>query len=60
MSSLELQSTIRIARLFLHFFDVHFLEMKNVISNKSAAKECDLATRFALLASEEVLVPAAS
>lgn len=60
MSSLELQSSIRIARLFLHFFDVHFLEMKNVISNKSAAKECNLATRFALLASEEVLVPAAS
>ncbi len=50
-----------IPRLFLHFFDLHFLEMKSADQIGGAlVRECRLATRFAVLAAEEVLVPAAS
>lgn len=48
-------------RIFLHFFDTHFLEVKEAAINRERIrKECKLATRFALLAAQNVLVPAAS
>lgn len=48
-------------RLFLHFFDIHFLEARAVTpQNKAAIKEARLATRLALLIGDEVLIPAAS
>lgn len=48
-------------RLFLHFFDTHFLEARGVTpQNRAAIKEARLATRLALLTGDEVLVPAAS
>jgi len=51
----------RPARIFLHFFDTHFLEVKEAAINRERIrKECKLATRFALLAAQNVLVPAAS
>jgi len=52
-------------RLFLHFFDIHFLEM--IGYNRESAQvrtfiqnECNIATRLAILAADEVLIPAAS
>lgn len=52
-------------RLFLHFFDLHFLEMKAVndeswLVRRHIKYESRLATRLAVLAADEVLVPAAS
>ncbi len=52
-------------KIFLHFFDIHFLELKGYDNANSKLKkyiehECKLATRMALLASDCVLVPAAS
>ena len=51
--------------LFLHFFDLHFLDHKGVRNEGKNIKklikdECDLATRIALLASDTVYVPASS
>lgn len=49
-----------IPRLFLHYFDHYFLEMKNIRTRSSyVLRECRLATRLALLAATEVIVPAA-
>lgn len=51
------------ARLFLHFFDVHFLEEKGYARHNLGAQveyECRMATRISILAAEEVLIPAAS
>ena len=46
---------------FLHFFDVHFLELKQAeLYEREVAQEARLATRLALLSSDQVLVPAAS
>src|SRR5262245_51448300 len=48
-------------RLFLHFFDVHFLEMKGAAQQAPYVwAESRLATRLSILAADEVLVPAAS
>ena len=52
-------------RLFLHFFDIHFLEEKGYQSARPRVKqaieaEARLATRFALLSADLVFVPAAS
>jgi nucleoside phosphorylase len=49
----------------LHFFDVHFLEMKGINEEgwrirRCIEYECRMATRIAILAADEVLVPAAS
>jgi predicted nucleotide-binding protein len=50
-----------IERLFLHFFDLHFLDAKGADAIRGyVTDECRLATRFSLLAAKEVLVPAAS
>lgn len=52
-------------RLFLHYFDVHFLELKGLNGAHSNVKwniiwECKMATRIAVLAANEVILPAAS
>ncbi len=52
-------------RIFLHFFDLHFLELKGVPDESRAAlreirNECRLATRFAIICADEVVLPAAS
>jgi hypothetical protein len=48
-------------RLFLHFFDPHFLdEVSSGRNPDSVAAEAVRATRFAILAAETVFVPAAS
>lgn len=55
-----------IERLFLHFYDPHFFEdrKKKVVGNKSGQSpvepEARLASRIAVLAAREVLIPAAS
>src|SRR5437588_6820627 len=47
--------------LFLHFFDIHFLEhMARRASPEELRNECRCATRLSYLAAEEVLIPAAS
>ena len=47
--------------VFLHYFDVHFLELKQAhLYEDAIAKEARVATRLALLWGEEILVPAAS
>lgn len=51
------------ARLFLHFFDIHFLEEKGYDRHNLGAQveyECRMATRISILAAEEILIPAAS
>ena len=46
---------------FLHFFDVHFLELKRVqFCENEVAREAKIATRMALLFADEILIPAAS
>lgn len=46
---------------FLHFFDVHFLELKRAhLYESEVAKEARIATRMAILCTDEILVPAAS
>jgi predicted nucleotide-binding protein len=47
--------------IFLHFFDIHFLESKDALrGNIAFEKELRLATRLAVAASEKVYIPAAS
>src|SRR5687767_8896068 len=51
----------RLPRIFLHFFDIHFLElMERRASAEDLLTECRRATRFSYLAADEVLIPAAS
>ena len=46
---------------FLHFFDVQFLELKRAhLFEEHVKQEARLATKFALLCADEVLIPAAS
>ena len=47
-------------RIFLHFFDIHYLDMKGVSYQSEVIKECRLATRFSILSANDILVPAAS
>jgi len=50
-------------RLYLHFFDPHFLSLKGGLNRRLDGNlyvECRRATRFSVLASDEVLVPTAS
>jgi len=47
-------------RIFLHFFDIHYLEMKGVSYQSEVINECRLATRFSILSAKDILVPAAS
>lgn len=49
-----------IPRLFLHFFDPHFYERRARNYPQIVLQSARLATRIALLAAREVLVPAAS
>jgi len=56
-----LQTTAPVHRLFLHFFDPHFLdEVARGRNSDLIAAEARKATRLAVLAAETVLVPAAS
>ncbi|WP_045226967.1 phosphorylase family protein [Methyloterricola oryzae] len=51
----------RIERLFLHYFDIHFLQNKGrVVETKAFQEEMRLATRLAVASADRVLVPAAS
>ena len=53
--------TIRPRRLFLHFFDIHFLEeMGRFASSMRATAEMEMAVRFAVILGSEIFVPAAS
>lgn len=47
-------------RLFLHFYDIHFLKEKGATPRSNIFWECRAATRFAVIAADEVFVPAAS
>jgi hypothetical protein len=54
-------SGLRRPRLFLHFFDTHFLQEKGVARFPDQAyREARLATRLAVMLADEVIVPAAS
>ena len=60
MANQFLQSTQRTVA-FLHFFDVQFLDLKRAFLNeKEITEEARIATRFALLYADEILIPAAS
>lgn len=49
------------ARVFLHYFDTHFLELKlSRLHDREVRREARGATRLAMLYGDEVLVPAAS
>lgn len=53
--------TTPIPRLFLHFFDTHFLtEVASHVPMATLVEEADLALRIALLAAGEVFLPCAS
>lgn len=61
MSILLSPDAVRVPRLFLHFFDLHFLDDRTTAGNSERIyEECRLAARFAFLAAHEVLVPASS
>ncbi len=48
-------------KVFLHFFDIHFLEEKCVSSiGLPAIKEAKLATRICLLCCDQIIIPASS
>ncbi|ATN08248.1 hypothetical protein CRN80_00550 [Pseudomonas sp. FDAARGOS_380] len=54
-------NSVRLKSLFLHFFDVHFLEEKGKMSlNPHFQREMRIATRMAVATSETVYIPAAS
>jgi nucleoside phosphorylase len=54
-------SFLRRPALFLHFFDTHFLQEKGVAGFiDQATREARLATRFAVMLADEVIIPAAS
>lgn len=47
--------------IFLHFFDVHFLEERGAsAASGNAKREMDLATRFAVMLGSKIFVPASS
>jgi nucleoside phosphorylase len=51
----------KLKKIFLHYFDIHFLEEKGKISETAAFKmEVRRATRIAVASSFQVLIPAAS
>lgn len=51
----------RLARLFLHYFDIHFIEEKGRASeSRQFYNEMRLATRLAVASADKVFVPAAS
>jgi nucleoside phosphorylase len=61
VSSILKPATVRSRPLFLHFFDVHFIEERGRFARSpSALKEMDLATRFAVMVGSRILVPASS
>lgn len=46
---------------FLHFFDIHFLELKRAhLNKKNIAQEARIATKISILFADEILIPAAS
>jgi hypothetical protein len=54
-------SVAPLSRLFLHFFDLHFFELAaRNYGTASLEAEADRALRFALIAADRVLIPAAS
>ena len=56
-----LETPTRLERLFLHFFDIHFLADKGRAAEKrSFREEMKLATRLAVASADKVYVPAAS
>ncbi|MCK4793113.1 MAG: nucleotide-binding protein [Desulfobacteraceae bacterium] len=60
MTSQLLQHSQRTS-VFLHFFDVHFLELKRShLYENEVEQEARIATRIALLYADEILIPAAS
>jgi nucleoside phosphorylase len=61
VSSILKPATVRSRPLFLHFFDVHFIEERGRLARSAAAlKEMDLATRFAVMVGSRILIPASS
>jgi hypothetical protein len=57
--------SLRLRHIFLHYFDIHFLEangnyQKGLPTRKLVKNEARMATRFALLSAECVYLPAAS
>jgi hypothetical protein len=61
VSSILKPASVRPRPLFLHFFDVHFIEERGWLARSAAAlKEMDLATRFAVMVGSRILVPASS
>lgn len=55
-------SSLRL-RVFLHFFDIHFLEEKGYYGlnlTRQVEYECNMAMRISVLAADEVIIPAAS
>lgn len=61
ISSILKPATARPRPLFLHFFDVHFIEERGrAARSKGALWEMDLATRFAVMVGSTILVPASS
>lgn len=61
ISSVLKPATARPRPLFLHFFDVHFIEERGRAGrNKAALWEMDLATRFAIMVGSTILIPASS
>ncbi|MGJ5208123.1 hypothetical protein [Bradyrhizobium sp. HKCCYLR20261] len=61
ISSILTPGSIRPRPIFLHFFDVHFLEERgSYAKSRNALEEMDLATRFAVMVGSRILIPASS
>lgn len=61
MRSVFIDSTKKLERLFLHFFDIHFIEEKGrAAGTKGFLYELRLATRLAVASSDRVFIPASS
>jgi nucleoside phosphorylase len=61
VSSILKPASVRPRPIFLHFFDVHFLEERGAVSrSRRALNEMNLATRFAVMVGSRILVPASS
>lgn len=57
-----METFVQLPALFLHFFDIHFLELlgRRAPTAEDLRDECRRATRLSFLSAEEVLIPAAS
>lgn len=61
MKQLQFEKMKRAKNIFLHFFDIHYLNEKGIGEWKNTIfREASIATRFAVLGADNIIIPASS